>query len=618
VKKLSKITKTAHLLAALCLLVGTLPLAALTGITPVYADGREQPAESAPSPDGESNSASPDTPQTISSVDTDEVDQPGMSEIEENQASTESFSGEHNDPEMVSADSDLEPSDDGLSEAQPSEKELDDAQEPNATEASIPVSSAPSEDLADVVDLLNHKEIILTDSNGEPLALASQAAAQVLSGSDPFFWDGAQWVGYTTTGIGCPENVVCQQSDTPFQTAVSAAPAGTTIYVAQGHYDEDVTISQSNVSFVGFSTIDVPLAFEALTPVSAGYATVRSITLNADFGTTSGVYANTVFVNAGGKLNDGLSLVNIGGTVEANVILKSGDGHYRIHDANDNNTYFEWECAEPNVLIYPDRNYRMVFKDPFHGDILKYFEDQGDERKDLLVNPLNLSANERLNHLILGANLANQSLPTPWTHAFEERIFWYLLGNIGKDVHNNNITLTSAQQKLADDIVAGLYDEIQKPFGIWFLWPMLENGNPVSPENRQLTVIVYDIPEVTGCTDPGMFNYDPNANVSGGCVSACQWDASMPSNSPNCHAPSTPGGGGGTSGGGVVPSGVVAAIIPVTAPTGTGSGAELMLIPVTGLDLAYDAGSLQATLLNLGMLLFGSALALEGISRRAH
>jgi hypothetical protein len=116
------------------------------------------------------------------------------------------------------------------------------------------------------------------------------------------------------------------------------------------------------------------------------------------------------------------------------------------------------------------------------------------------------------------------------------------------------------------------------------------------------------------CVEPGG-GEEPNDGV-------CEWDTSLMADDVNCFDPNddgeddtgqiivdpeNPGGGSGSGAGGAAAAG----FIPVTAPEAAAD--EVVLIPVTGVDLSVQ---LQSGLFNLSLLLLGSALALEGISRR--
>lgn len=202
---------------------------------------------------------------------------------------------------------------------------------PTSTEAPIvPTEIAvegPKESVLEAVQALASEDLVILDENGNPMPLASQQAEDTLSSSDPLFWDGSQWVGYVKTGGSCPVGVdVCNQVSNPFQAAVDNAPANTTIYVGgsaiaatdstnyntySGYYNEDVAINESNLSFVGFSSISL-LGSGVVGPISTGYAYVKSFTLLNPFGTTTNVFGNQINLSSAniGFLPDALTLVN--------------------------------------------------------------------------------------------------------------------------------------------------------------------------------------------------------------------------------------------------------------------------------------------------------------------
>jgi hypothetical protein len=55
----------------------------------------------------------------------------------------------------------------------------------------------------------------------------------------------------------------------------------------------------------------------------------------------------------------------------------------------------------------------------------------------------------------------------------------------------------------------------------------------------------------------------------------------------------------------------VEAVIPVTGETD-----EVLIIPVTGMDLGFDYAGLKQAFLFTGLMLFGMTLLLEGTSRK--
>jgi hypothetical protein len=200
-----------------------------------------------------------------------------------------------------------------------------------ATPTTIP-TELPSEeattkpDFVDVVQALSDLNIVIADENGNPMPLASQQTEDAISSSDPLFWDGSQWVGYVKTGGSCPVGVdVCNKVANPFQAAVDAAPANSTIYVSgsavaatdstnyntySGYYNEDVDVGGNNLSFVGFSAITLGTGIP--TSLTTGYAYVKSLTLLNPFGTTTNVFGNKIILSSAniGFLPDALSLLN--------------------------------------------------------------------------------------------------------------------------------------------------------------------------------------------------------------------------------------------------------------------------------------------------------------------
>ncbi|PKO01166.1 MAG: hypothetical protein CVU42_01595 [Chloroflexi bacterium HGW-Chloroflexi-4] len=191
------------------------------------------------------------------------------------------------------------------------------------TTETVEEETSSDSSLQDFVDVLDEANIIVADENGDPLPLASQQAENAITSSDPFFWNGSNWVGYATSVSGCPSGVICNVSATPFQAAVSAAPANSTIYVGGAaaviggnpnsdlFYNEDVVVNTSGLSFVGFNAFSFTPA-NTVNITTQGYAIVKSITLNASFGSSAGVYANQIFLATNNYIEDAVDLLNAG------------------------------------------------------------------------------------------------------------------------------------------------------------------------------------------------------------------------------------------------------------------------------------------------------------------
>lgn len=315
-----------------------------------------------------------------------------------------------------------------------------------------------------------------------------------------------------------PANVTCMAAPNPFQAAASAAPSSSTIYVASGTYNEDVVINTANLSFVAFNsvTVDSNTVYSAPTVTNPGYATVSKLTLNANFGTTSGVYADDVVVNTGGFLSDALNLINPTdkeATIEANLVVYGSGDYYRVRDANDASTNFEWDCGEPQIYITPNTNYRMLLKNPYSADVVQYYTNNPDERPVSPTLAEKLSAEERIEDLILAANMSEHTVGgfTPWSNANEQIVYWNMLGHV-----NGVSTLTTQQKAYADYITVGTNDaNIPVDHRLWFLWPLgTTNASGVttynkSPLNTQLTFLKYVDPVPAGCTDPNNCNTCP-------------------------------------------------------------------------------------------------------------
>ena len=163
------------------------------------------------------------------------------------------------------------------------------------------VDEAPTETVSDLVQTLADTGSILVDEQGNSMSLTTPEAAAALAGTDPWFdAGGGVIVGYSSTGTCSAGVTECHTSATPMQDAINAAPAGTTIFVEAGSYDEDVAIDKA-VILTGLG----------------GTALANSFTLNsgADVTGSTNVFAPTIYVMDGAKIQNGIDLATSGGTV---------------------------------------------------------------------------------------------------------------------------------------------------------------------------------------------------------------------------------------------------------------------------------------------------------------
>jgi hypothetical protein len=430
------------------------------------------------------------------------------------------------------------------------------------------------------------------------------------------------------------------------------------VNVASGIYDQSVVFNDAGLSFQAFNPIiSLPSNTLAGKGVGTGFATLNQITLNADFGTTNGVYANKVIVNnessgiytGDGWLDDGLTLANISNpnaTIEATIKMEtSGSLMVKISDPLHSGVKYEWECGEPNIWL--NSNYsRMVFKLPEHPDIISYYRagftnpDTDGKRN----STTDIGAIERLGNLLKAVNINNEAVIT-WDETDEKFIYWYLLGNRGKGISDEVISSglnegdpiygpTSSRQ----DKVSTVKDPLTNSgnnWGIWFLWPKALEGNDNDGKPRingtQLTFITYDPAVVPGCIAENgcipVYTCDKGyEEINGKCVEIPE-DPTDPTPTPEDPVgddPTPPTIVRLAAAPAVQPQAARAAlVIPVTGGKGgpivegkplpvPAVGSVEVLIPVTGVDFS----SRNLPVFSLSGIFFGLGMVLQGISRR--
>jgi hypothetical protein len=428
------------------------------------------------------------------------------------------------------------------------------------------------------------------------------------------------------------------------------------VNVASGIYDQSVVFNDAGLSFQAFNPIiSLPSNTLAGKGAGTGFATLNQITLNADFGTTNGVYANKVIVNnqstgtftkngisfpVDGWLDDGLALANTlnpNATVEASVKMKTnGTLLVEISDPLHSGVKYEWECGEPNILLDGGNDVikRMIFKLPANPDVINYYmTGVAGDRRATATTPESI---KRIADLIKAVNVTNRN--DNWNELDEEIIYWYLLGNRESSAINGTpISLgnvidpngskgsTSRQEKL--NTVSG---STGNNWGIWFLWPKdQENQKPLT--GSQLTFVTHQIPPVVGCTDENgcipVYTCDKGyEEINGKCVEIPE-DPTDPTPTPEDPVgddPTPPTIVRLAAAPVVQPQAARAAlVIPVTGGKGgpivegkplpvPAVGSVEVLIPVTGVDFS----SRNLPVFSLSGIFFGLGMVLQGISRR--
>lgn len=210
--------------------------------------------------------------------------------------------------------------------------------------------------------------LVVLDESGETLSLVSEEATEVLAAGDPYFWDGTQYVGYTTTTCPAVVDVCNVVSSAPIQAAVNAFAASSSatgeIFVAAGNYTENVDIDGSVGNLANLSgligegsdvtTINGYLnAFNLSNAFDLAYFTFTDQVYVA---TGGDVYMNDVVVD--GTTSTGGLIILSDGTVQLDSVASfqsSYDGLY-VSATGDINIWDSafYENTEDGAYLYSD------------------------------------------------------------------------------------------------------------------------------------------------------------------------------------------------------------------------------------------------------------------------
>lgn len=222
--------------------------------------------------------------------------------------------------------------------------------QPEEIPAEVVVDSPPSE-LAPALEAVSQAGVTLADGNGEPLALATDEAAEALAGSDPYYKVGTVTYHFIKTGTGdCSAYPVgtCWISDTPIERAIqeipnTGLPSDGLIYVEGGTYIDIPNISglanpiyRGVKGLIGEVSNGLPLVILGndimVDNVDLGF-TIKGFNITANIGPTSGIWMDstkgtikiedTIVVNNG--TGPGISISNHNGAIVLNRVKADGN-----------------------------------------------------------------------------------------------------------------------------------------------------------------------------------------------------------------------------------------------------------------------------------------------------
>lgn len=234
-------------------------------------------------------------------------------------------------------------------EAASSDEETEPVEEPVVSEETV----------ADVIEILAETESVLVDDEGVPLSVADQETVELLTNADPWFedpGDSTKVIAYqkSCTGWAPPAGYaggVCNESTTPIQAAVDAAPVGATVHVEAGTFDEQVEISK-NLTLQGSPgaivkspavLIDSFMTSTTNKPViyvhGADNVTISGLTVDGD----NKGSANYRFI--------GIGYYNAGGTISNNTIMNVMDTTFSGNQAGNGIYVFNDDATARTVNI---------------------------------------------------------------------------------------------------------------------------------------------------------------------------------------------------------------------------------------------------------------------------
>lgn len=152
--------------------------------------------------------------------------------------------------------------------------------------------------LSEVVEALDEADLVMVNSDGEQLSLASEEAVAAISAPDPYLVRGGTTYRFLTdcTPFG-GVSATCTESTNPIQSAIDYAVAGEVIYVEAGVYKPDATIwINKSLTLLGPQANNDPRPSFGTTR-APGAATEAIVDGNNTLNTIFRINANNVEIN---------------------------------------------------------------------------------------------------------------------------------------------------------------------------------------------------------------------------------------------------------------------------------------------------------------------------------
>ena len=194
-------------------------------------------------------------------------------------------------------------------------------------EQSLPqVEDTPVVSTTETVQAMSDADVVLVDENSQPIPLATEQAAELLTNSDPYIIRGT--TTYSFTSADCdPMTSGAQPCSTPIQKAIDFSVNGETIFVEPGTYVEQLEITK-NITLQATASGAIIQSPSVLTdffmsgsnhnyPIVYVHNTLIDPIINAS------IIGFTIDGNGQGNLNyrfDGIGYYNAGGIIQGNTI----------------------------------------------------------------------------------------------------------------------------------------------------------------------------------------------------------------------------------------------------------------------------------------------------------